>query len=345
MRIKLGWHQQRGYFQRIKASTRLNWPQIAKRLKVNKNSLKDWRLGRYTIPSDVCNKIDRQFKVALPSGYKRLTLYWHIRDAARKGGIRRYLLYGSPGTPEGRRLGGLNSIKTHRKNLTAFQLPKPVRIPKISPPLAELFGIMIGDGGITELQVKVTLNYYDDRDYLPYVYSLFRELFQIEPGVYNSSERSTSEIALSRKNLVGYFVRKGLPKGNKIFQEIDIPGWIKSNREFSKACVRGIFDTDGCVYFDSHKIKERNYKSINLAITSASGKLLFSIYEILAKEGFTPAISSPRSIRIRKSEQVRQFFDKIGSRNPKHIKKFQGFFKMEGYPSGRTGAVSKTAWA
>ena len=329
----------------IKRRTGYSWIQISNKLKVSGRVLRNWRAGDYLIPLQFCKRAKARFGVGLPKNIETRRDFWNASRAARKGALRRLELYGPPGTPEGRRKGGLNSIKSRRLKGTNFIFVRSIQTPPYSERLAELFGILIGDGGITPFQVRVTVDKKTDKEYSKYVKQLFEDLFGVRASAYELDNRPTIDIVVSRKLLVTYLNQRGLPIGNKIRQEIDIPGWIKPNREFSKACVRGIFDTDGCVYFDSHKIKERNYKSINLAITSASGKLLFSIYEILAREGLAPTISSSRSIRIRKSEQVRQFFDKIGSRNPKHIKKFQGFFKMEGYPSGRTGAVSKTAWA
>jgi len=49
----------------------------------------------------------------------------------------------------------------------------------------------------------------------------------------------------------------GLVLGNKVKQQIDIPEWIKSNNNFSLACVRGIIDTDGCFYTNSHYINSK----------------------------------------------------------------------------------------
>lgn len=338
MRIYLNLLQRGVYFQKVKKVAGLSWSKIAEALNVNDRMLRCWRSGEFTLPANISNKIEKRFGIRLPHNHKLLNLYWHTKWAGKKGAFKRYALYGNPGTLEGRRKGGLNSLKSRSLKNTSFKFLKQIRIPKHSLELAELIGIMIGDGGITNFQVRVTLNKEDDKEYVIHTSSLFKKLFHTTPTVFH--RKSTSEIVVSRKALVDYLVSKGLPRGNKIAQEIDIPEWIKADKNLSCACLRGIFDTDGSVYFDKHL--KGNYSSMNLAITSASGKLLFSIYEILAKQMFTPTISSRRSIRIRKSEQVRMFFDKIHSHNPKHLKKFLNFLNMERYPSGYTGTVSKT---
>lgn len=327
------------YFQEVKKAANLDWSKIANTLNTPARMLRAWRSGEFTLPLDVSQKIEKRFGTKLPD-HKLLNRYWHNKEAAKKGGLKRQALYGNLGTPEGRRRGGINSIISQRLRGTNFQFLKTIRAPKDSWELAELIGILIGDGGITNLQVRVSINKIDDSEYLSHICSLFKKLFHTNPTVFY--RESTSEILISRKALVDFLVSKGLPKGNKITQEIDIPKWIKDDRNFSRACLRGIFDTDGCVYIDNHS--KRKCSSINLAITSASGKLLYSIYELLAREMFVPTISSQRSIRIRKREQISMFFDKIGSSNPKHLKKYLNFLNLERYPSGRKGAVSKTAW-
>lgn len=340
MRVFIKAPLRNAYFLKIKQVSNLTWTQISKELKVPGRMLRTWRTGKFTLPLDVSIRIANKFGVKLPD-HKLLNPYWNNKLAAKKGGLRRYVIYGNFGTTEGRRRGGLNSLISNRLRRTKFQFQKTIRTPKDSPEVAELIGIMIGDGGITNLQIRVTLNKRDDKEYLTHVCSLFRKLFGVTPSVFH--RKSTSEILISRKALVNYFVGRGLPLGNKIAQEIDIPGWIKADQNLATACLRGIFDTDGSVYLDKHP--KGDYSSINLAITSASGKLLFSIYEILASISIAPTISSKRSVRVRKGQQIILFFDKIGSRNPKHIKKYFNFLRMERYPSGRKGAVSKTAWA
>ena len=342
MRILLNTQAREAYFRRLKDSTGLTWVEIANKLEVNRRMFFSWRSGEYTIPLGVCRRIKELFKVGLPSNHKRLDIYWHTKEASRKGAIKRNSIYGNPGTYESRRKGGLNSLKSPKLKKTNFKFLKPIKTPVQSEGLAELIGILIGDGGITRYQIRVTLDKKRDKKYASYVKFLFGTLFCVEPSVYVSNRDSVIGIVVSSKAMVDCLMELGLPKGNKITQEIDIPEWIKQDQSFSKSCLKGIFYTDGSVYLDKHRIRGKNYFSMNLALTSASGKLLYSIYEILAGEGFSPTISSPRSIRIRKSKQVKEFFDKIGSSNPKHIKRFEKFLSMERYPSGHTGTVSKT---
>ena len=48
--------------------------------------------------------------------------------------------------------------------------------------------------------------------------------------------------------LINFLEDKGFKPGNKIKNKLRIPSWIKNNRKFLKACLRGLYDTDGSVY-------------------------------------------------------------------------------------------------
>ena len=333
------------YFGTLKNTTGLGWSEISKILGINPRMLRSWRSGEYTIPKDLFEKIEKILGIEPPENYSLKKDFWHIKSAAKKGAYQRYILYGNLGTHEGRRKGGLNSLKSEKLKKTNFKFLKSISSPEYSEQLAELVGILIGDGGITEFQTKVSLGLKTDEEYSLYVRNLIEILFRLNASLIVLKDHSTLEVIVSSKNLVVFLNNLGLPIGNKIKQEIDIPDWIKKNREFSKKCIRGIFDTDGCVYIDKHQRKDHSYSSINVAITSASPKLLDSIYLILLKDGFNPTKSSYRSIRLRKSQEVFRFFNEIGSSNIKHLNRFRKFLNMERYSSGHTSTVSKTVGA
>ena len=69
-------------------------------------------------------------------------------------------------------------------------------------------------------------------------------------------------------------------KGSKINQKIKVPYWIKENSEFSKRCLRGLFETDGSVYYD------RKYLMTNFVTYIPS--LANDVMEMINKMGFNP---------------------------------------------------------
>src|SRR3989344_4724606 len=98
---------------------------------------------------------------------------------SRTGGLARIRLHGNPGTAEGRRLGGIRSLASHRKKLDGFVLLRHVQFPRQSVALAELLGILAGDGHVGVYQVTVTTNSLTDKEHAKYVKSLLEGLFKV----------------------------------------------------------------------------------------------------------------------------------------------------------------------
>jgi len=129
-------------------------------------SFNNWRNGSTTIPGDIFKTLVIATKIEekkLQPLY--LNDYWHIPKAAKKGGEAVKKKYGNFGTTEGRSKGGLKSILSHQKLKDNFKHIKTIKIPSESELLAELLGILIGDGGMSKYQIIMTTNSITDIDH------------------------------------------------------------------------------------------------------------------------------------------------------------------------------------
>jgi len=174
------------------------------------------------MPLSVCRKLAK-ISGLKPPLIKILPDYWHIKEAARKGALVRNKLYGNPGTPEGRSKGGKTTIQRLRSDpefakKIGFLIRKKINYPQKSTKLAELVGILIGDGGIRNYQVIVALNKETDKEYTFYVAELFKNLFHLNSTIREEKGEKTYEIVVSSKNLVEYLTKLSPKKGNKIKQ-------------------------------------------------------------------------------------------------------------------------------
>lgn len=95
-------------------------------------------------------------------------------------------------------------------------------------------------------------------------------------------------------------------KGSKVDQQVCAPGWIKENREYATHCLRGLLETDGCIYLD------RGYPMVMFA--SVVSRLADDVFEIISSLGFTPHVyrvqnGKPRLpvYHVRLSKRVRDF--------------------------------------
>ena len=185
-------------------------------------------------------------------------------------------------------------------------------------------GIVFGDGGINNLwQLVISLNSEADAEYSKYVQSLIKGLFNLDIATRKRPNKNVLTLVCSSTNLVDFLIENGAVRGNKIEQCIDIPNWIYNNFKFERAFVRGLVDTDGCLYIHNHNVKGKFYKNIGFCFTSYSRKLAVSIGNILKKNGITPHITDDdRRIYLYSSKAVSDYLSIFGSSNPRILDKY-----------------------
>ena len=205
--------------------------------------------------------------------------------------------------------------KSHRKQIA---------IPSESLDLAELMGIAFGDGGINNSwQLVISLNSEADLKYSFYVKSLLEQLFKIEVVIRKRPRKKVLVLVCSSTDLVDFLVSKGSVRGNKVAQQIDVPGWIGQNEDFGKMFVRGLVDTDGCLYIHDHVVSGKRYKNLGFCFVSHSEPLIRSVANILGMHGVVPHISYGKKIYLYSARQVEKYLDIFGTSNPRIWNKYQ----------------------
>jgi len=321
---------QRRFLLKAVKKLNLSWSLFANKIGVHKRTLNDWKREEYSMPLDVVKKISKIVKVKIPKDIEVKEPFWYVYKGAKIGGkmgaiacFKKYGSYG--GDPEYRKKKWYEWWERegkYKSNLITFS--KPIRKPKYSRDLAEFVGFVLGDGGITQRQVTITLHYKDDKEYGKFVVDLIKKLFKVPVGAYYDKKSSVVNYCVSRSELVHFCTEKlGLKKGNKIKQQVDIPNWIKQNRFYSIACVRGLVDTDGCVFTHSYKVNGKLYRYKKLVFTSYSKPLRYSVFEIMKDNGLNPRLAQERDIRLDSIEDMQKYFRIIDSHNPKHLKRYK----------------------
>ena len=154
------------------------------------------------------------------------------------------------------------------------------------------------------------------------IFILINKLFNIVPKIYPSKIAQAVNIVSNRKELVVFCQSIGLVVGNKIKQQIDIPLWIKKNKTFTKECIRGLIDTDGCFFTHKYISSGKRYYYLKIAFTSASRPLVLSVAKTLTNFGFKVRISkNGKDVRIEDNFSVQKYIKEIGSNNQKHLDK------------------------
>jgi hypothetical protein len=336
MRVKFPSGQQRAFIEEVLRLTNAPATSLASRIGVCGRTFQDWKREKWQIDDRSLNRLCRLANLAIPD-VTLLPEHWSVPKASRLGGRRRIELYGSPGTPEGRARGGRNAQERFRANPEHFRqlgvaVRKVIAQPPLSADLAEWIGIVLGDGGITHCQVTISFHLTLDAAYAEHVAQLAARLFGLMPGRGIDSADHTLSLVFSSVELVETLERLGLKRGNKVQQQVDLPGWVWERQEYQTACLRGLMDTDGCVYYHRYAVNGKMYGYCKLCFTSYSRPLLYSAKRLFESLQMFPTIHAYDGHRLylHNSGAVKRYFEIVGTHNPRYLERFEQFSKARG---------------
>ncbi len=298
--------------------------EIADLFGVSERTVRHWRNERSRVPLIAVKRLAHIANVQLPRDLLIQDRLSHLSRVGRLGGRAVALKYGHiGGDMEKRKTAWLKWWEEGGKEKYGdFYDRKSINKPKHSAKLAELCGILMGDGGISSRQVVVTLDSETDKEFASYVSALFSELFGVKPSVRKIKNARAVSMVVSRTELVDWLKGLGLPVGNKLRQGLDMPFWIKDNPVYSRACVRGLVDTDGSIFLHRYYSSGKRYTYKKLDFCSLSPALIETVYLILCKNGMNPYVSQGKKIRLESQKDVERYFEIIGTSNPKHLRRW-----------------------
>lgn len=306
------------------ASLPLSVSEIATVCSCSERTVRDWRRERFLMDYACIEKLCVATNTSLPDVH-RIPRYAHARTAGRKGGAAVVRKYGRVPVDESIRKERWRQWweTTGKYKNGGILVPKSIYKPRKNAKLAEFIGIMLGDGGISNAQLTVTLHSHDDREYGAYVSQLIQTLFATPVSIRPRRDSRATGYVVSRRELVLFCTNElGLKKGNKVTQQVDIPEWVKANRRFVIACIRGLIDTDGCVLTHSYKVQGKQYRYKKIVFTNRSKPLLDSVYTLLMQLGIRTRHTHQDDLWLDSRESVEQYMRIVGSNNPKHLKRY-----------------------
>lgn len=218
------------------------------------------------------------------------------------------------------------------KNSGSFRKPK-LLVTKPSKQLAELIGIILGDGNIYVgrggyYYVRICGDNVKDRNYLlNYVRPLFELLFHKKMHIVEQIKYHELFISIGNKDIVHTLVHFGLKAGNKMKNNVQIPSWIFKSKEYIQACVRGLIDTDGSVC----PITGRNYPYIWFSCDIENLRKGFDramkILEIKTSKWNMRKDRTP-DIYIGSKEMIQKYIQTISFKNDRHLSKIGKYAPM-----------------
>lgn len=198
--------------------------------------------------------------------------------------------------------------------------------------LAEFIGILLGDGhlGPTNNEISVTGDRLTDGWYVRrHVSSLVESLFRIKPFIYEQKNPSTIRCRFYSHQVFQFLVKMiGMQSGRKRHNDnVMIPPAFFIDTKLLKACLRGLFDTDGGFY--RHHVCSATVEVCNYNIS-----LLNSVQNAFESLGFRVS-RNQKGVELYRREQIHRFFEEVGSHNPKHFMKYETWISTGVVPSNK----------
>jgi len=221
---------------------------------------------------------------------------------------------------------------------------KDCNIPKeITPDLAYLFGMIVGDGCVTfrKNDKKPRLDFVnEDRDLLDSFHRYTKEYFGIETKE-QPRRNNIKELQFNNKKLCIYLLKCGFTRTTALDKKV--PDVIKKvSRENMVAFLQGLFDTDGNVYiqkktngctigFSTSSLqlaKEVHAVLLNLGIISNLGVSKKAEERCLAGRNKPSKCAEAYKIRITGQTFITRFNSIIGFRCKRKTKKLSNYLDL-----------------
>lgn len=290
-----------------------NWTNLRKHFNIYKSKLDILRNGKVSIKYSTFLEFLEHFNEEDKIYFQQEITLKDKSWGRSKGGISTYQRHKHL-FEKGRKIGAMQT-RYH------FSMSTPLTLG-----LCEFIGAFIGDGFTNKYGSNYVIQITGDADldrnyYLTKLKPIIMELNPDSNPIITEKD-NTLRLTVNSKEFHNLLTKRfKFPAGKKT-HIVKIPEEIinAQNPKFINSCIRGIFDTDGCVFFDKRKSYKEYYIRINL--TSVSSSLIKQVQHLLKKLNLNPRITSNYSrylIQINGVKNCRKFVEKIGFSNNRHL--------------------------
>lgn len=226
---------------------------------------------------------------------------------------------------------------------------------KVNETLAEIIGIILGDGYFYVKRKKngsgivIAQNSVEDLYYIEYLINLFNR-FGIKPKVYGQKNKNVTYILLKSNSFIEKLILAGLKPGRKINPRI--PNLIKKGtRKVKRAFLRGLSDTDFSISFRKGTSR-KNYTYPQITTAFSNLEFVREIQSLIEEFGIkvnmyniktrlNGKIYQQYSLHIYGRKNLDIWMKHINFRNEKHLSKIK-FYEKFGYCPPNTTVKYRT---
>lgn len=340
MRIVFKKGKQKKFLEAVSASLNCqSYSELAFELKISPNTLKKWTYEKHHLPKKIFDNIIIRFP-SLKIYKKEIVKIKEKNWGQTLGGRKTYQIilkkYGLEEIKRRQSKGGRASLLKKDK-----QAKENLKIDLDDPLFLEFYGALLGDGWLSSLSY-VYKNYKKslwwvgisghaelDKEYLVFLKKIIKKLFNKNVIIKYKKNSKGMEILFCHKQLILFLNEKlSFPIGKKI--NLKIENNFARDWDKLKYVVKGLFDTDGSLYFDKNPVGNP-YPIISIHMKAPI--LLNQVYKQLLYHNFKLRFRKNELI-LKGSKQLNKWMKEIGSSNPKHFSKYEAWLKK-----GPRGAI------
>lgn len=203
---------------------------------------------------------------------------------------------------------------------------------KLNREIAEFLGALSGDGLIgiygdrsNQFMIQFAGHAVDDKKYMQHLAKLLEEFEVAAIPKYRVKNNTIWMYVYSKKLL--HILNKDykFPIGKK-GDRLVILDEIVQSEALIRRFIRGVFDTDGCVFLDKRKTYKKPYPRIRLEIVSQKlfkeiANYLHHYFKTYQRERNRPRHQKTYILEIYGHKNLEKWMDLIGFSNEKHLKK------------------------
>lgn len=200
---------------------------------------------------------------------------------------------------------------------------KQIKYPKPSELLAEFIGIFLGDGSFgSKYQIAISWNHRCERGYARHIQRMVRILFGLDSQIKIRKKYGSAEVIVNSSNLVDYLRELLGIKTGGAKRSFRLPIWVSKNKRYKIGFLRGLFDSEGCVYLHRYYSNAKNYSYAKIAVTNYCDSIL-SVFQRFLKSIDISSVKYRNRIHIYSAIDTKRFFSLVGSNNCKNNTRFR----------------------
>ncbi len=219
----------------------------------------------------------------------------------------------------GRKKGLKRLLLAAQRKIHRFNVRQPLTLE-----LCEFLGAFIGDGFTANYNGHCMTQFTGDRRYDKEYYNevivpFAKKLFNKNPCI--REKENFYRVTYNSKQLFIFLTKRfKFPKGIKSYT-VKIPEpIIKRGKQYVYAAIRGIFDTDGCIFYDKRACYKRPYPRITFNLVNPT--LICQLKDLFIEYGFLPSTAEHNTFLHLYGPQADRFFKEISSSNTKHLRRY-----------------------